>query len=98
MGFPINLLKFEWKYKSEFELFFIFKALTPIFIIFEGSSYQTAVGITPGDDVIFGISTKVVFISFWSWKANTVFVFPRSRARVHDKISSIWIYNQLSFL
>ena len=35
-------------------------------IIFEGPSYQIAVGTTPGDDVICGISTKTEFISFWS--------------------------------
>ena len=39
-------------------------ATIPILGIFEGSSNQTAVGITPGDDVIFGISTKTKFISF----------------------------------
>jgi len=36
----------------------------PIFKIFEGSSNQTAVGITPGDDVIFGISTKTELVSY----------------------------------
>ena len=95
--FPINLLKFEWKNKSEFELSLIFRALIPIFVIFEGSSNQTAEGITPGDEVIFGISTKTEFISFWSWKATTVLVFPKSIASVPDKLSSIWNYlNQLS--
>ena len=52
------------KNKSEFEFSLIFRALIPILVIFEGSSNQTAVGITPGDDVISGISTKTEFISF----------------------------------
>ena len=52
------------KNKSELELSLISKALIPISIVFDGSSNQTAVGITPGDDVIFGISTKTEFISF----------------------------------
>ena len=54
------------KNKSELEFSLIFKALIPILGIFDGSSNQTAVGITPGDDVIFGISTKTEFISFSS--------------------------------
>ena len=58
IGLPINLLKFEWKNESELELSLIFKALKPIFKIFEGSSNQSAVGITPGDDVIFGIDSN----------------------------------------
>ena len=63
----------------------------------EGSSNQTAVGITPGDDVIFGISTKTAFIFFWSWKAITVLVFPKSIASVPDKFSSMWNFlNQIS--
>ena len=36
----------------------------PILGIFEGSSNQTAEGIIPGDDVIFGISTKTELLSF----------------------------------
>jgi hypothetical protein len=35
----------------------------PIFKILDGSSNQTAVGITPGYDVMFGISIKTGFKS-----------------------------------
>ena len=85
IGFPINLLKFEWKNKSELGLSLIFRAPVPIFKIFEVSSNQTAVGITPGDEVMLGISTKTGFIFSWSWKATTVLVFPKSIASVPYK-------------
>ena len=44
-----------------------------------------AVGITPGKDVIFGISIKIEFFSSLLWKAITVFVFPKSIASVPEK-------------
>ena len=49
---------------AELLLSLILSALIPILKIFAGSSNQTAVGITPGLDVICGISTKTIFISF----------------------------------
>ena len=66
----------------------------PIFRICECSSNQTAVGTTPGDDVISGISIKIEFSSFCSWKAITVFVFPKSIARVPDNFFVISNFNE----
>ena len=62
--FPYEKAINEIKNKFEFDLSLIFRALIPILGILEGSSNQTAVGITPGDDVIFGISIKIELISF----------------------------------
>ena len=48
------------KNKSELELYLIFTSEIFDFEVLD----QTAVGITPGDDVIFGISTNTEFIFF----------------------------------
>ena len=65
----------------------------PIFVLLSLPSNQTAVGITPGEDVIPGISIKIESLPFSSWKAITVLVFPKSRASVPEKFFSISNYS-----